>query len=355
MKYPNYLSLFSESAVAKLKINCLNYSIETNEKLTDRRNLDYFSGNMGKSWNKLLPTLKLFVHLHLSFKLFMSMKKALLAALLCAGCLCAGAQETEKVKPFRNLSIGVEAGTTGVGVEIATNLHRNFSLRAGFVTFPLSINTTFDIATEGVNGQTLDALVNQYPEVKTALEAKGLPTSSGQLDTDVDLTAKLGLASGKVLVDYYPWSRKTFHITAGAYFGESKLVKVDGYLPQKTIDVMNTANAYLPAGSKISTTVNIGDQEIDVNDLNGHVDAWVKRNGFRSYLGIGFGRAVPKNRIGVQFDLGAMFHGTPKIESSNGQVSDALNKEAESDNFVKTMKKVVVYPVLSLKLVGRIF
>lgn len=284
------------------------------------------------------------------------MRRILLTALICAGCLGAKAQETETVKPFRSLSVGIEAGTTGFGLEVATKLHKNFQLRAGFVLFPLQVNTNFDIDTGGERG-SLDSYVQQYPGLADELRKNNLPTSSSELDTDVDLKAKLGLINGKILVDYYPWSKSSFHITAGAYFGSSKLVKVDGYLPQQTIDVVNTANKYLAdqgQSDRLSTTVSVGDKDIDVNDLNGHVDAYIKTNGFKPYLGIGFGRAVPNNRIGVQFDLGAMFHGRPKIGSSNGDVSEALNTEAEGD-FTRIMRKVVVYPVISIKLVGKIF
>lgn len=291
------------------------------------------------------------------------MKKVLLGTLLCAGCLCANAQETETVKPFRNLSIGVEAGTTGFGIELATKLHKNFQLRAGFTTLPISYNSTFDIETGGMSSDydryDFDSYMTKYPALKQYLDAQGLPSSDADLDKEVDLKAKLGMTHGKILVDYYPWSRKSsFHITAGAYFGGSKLVKVDGYLPQNTIDVMNAANDWLEKNGhtdRISTTVNIGDKDVDVNDLNGKVDAYIKTNGFKPYLGIGFGRAVPRNRIGVQFDFGVMFHGKPKIASSNSDIGDALNGEAEDEGFTKIMRKIVVYPVLSLKLIGRIF
>ncbi len=72
-------------------------------------------------------------------------------------------------------------------------------------------------------------------------------------------------------------------------------------------------------------------------------------------VGIGWGRAVPNNRIGFQFNMGVLFHGTPKIDSSNAEVSEALNDEAEDGGITKIMRKVTVYPVISFKLVGRIF
>lgn len=284
--------------------------------------------------------------------------RTLLCTLACACCLGMQAQETEKVKPFRNLSIGVEASTAGLGFEFGTKLHKNLQLRAGFTTFGfVKVTSTEDIQTLGSEG-SLDSYMQKYPELRDELSSKGLPTSASELDTEVDLKAKLGLVNGKILVDYYPWSRKSsFHLTAGAYFGSNKLVKLDGYLPQKTLDVMNTVNKYLAdndINDRFSTTVNIGDKDIDVNDLNGHVDAFIKTSAFKPYIGLGFGRAVPRNRVGLQFDLGVMFHGKPKLASSNSEVNDALN-DAAGDDFTKVMQKVIAYPVLSLKLVGRIF
>lgn len=285
--------------------------------------------------------------------------KILLCALACACCLGTQAQETEKVKPFRNLSVGLEVGTNGIGLEVATKLHKNFQLRAGFTTTAfVKVNTTTDIETGGVEGN-LDSYIQQYPDLETILSNKGLPTSGYDLDTEVDLKAKMGLVNGKILVDYYPWSHKSsFHLTAGAYFGSNKLVKVDGYLPQQTIDVMNTVNNYLATQGVddiFSTVVNIGDRAIDVNDLHGHVDAFIKTNSFKPYIGLGFGRAVPRKRVGVQFDLGVMFHGKPKLASSNSEVNDAFNDDEDNEDFTNVMRKIVAYPVLSLKIVGRIF
>lgn len=286
------------------------------------------------------------------------MKKLLVAAMTCAMTIAASAQETEKIQPFRSLSVGVEVGTAGVGIELGTQLHKNFQLRAGFTTLPIKVNTTYDIETGGVEGN-LDTYVQRYPGLADVLSSKGLPTRSSQLDTDVDLKAKVGLTNEKILVDYYPWSNaSSFHITAGTYFGDSKLVKVDGYLPQKTIDVMNATNEYLADNGikeRLSTTVSIGDKDIDVNDLHGHVDAYIKTNGFKPYLGFGFGRAVPHNRFGLQFDMGVMFHGKPEIQSSNSDVSKALNDGADEEDFTRIMRKIVVYPRISLKIVGRIF
>ena len=45
---------------------------------------------------------------------------------------------------FDNVSIGVEASTTGIGLSVATPLHRAFTLRGGFNVLPFSYRYTYD-------------------------------------------------------------------------------------------------------------------------------------------------------------------------------------------------------------------
>ena len=79
----------------------------------------------------------------------------------------------------------------------------------------------------------------------------------------------------------------------------------------------------------------------------------MKVAGFRPYVGLGFGRAVPKNRINLAFELGVQFHGTPEVYSDNGDLGNLIN---EADNeYTDIINKLTVYPVLKLRLSGRIF
>ena len=99
-----------------------------------------------------------------------------------------------------------------------------------------------------------------------------------------------------------------------------------------------------------------------VSDKQGNINADAKVNSFKPYLGVGFGRAVPKGRIGFSFDLGVQFWGTPGVYA--GVKDDFGNfhekklekgdvKNDDTDKFFDTMSKIVVYPVLSFRLSGR--
>ena len=111
-----------------------------------------------------------------------------------------------------------------------------------------------------------------------------------------------------------------------------------------------------------------------VTDQSGNVKAEVKVNSFKPYLGVGFGRAVPKGRIGVQFDLGVQFWGRPEVlgnmnyvDRQTGEVvtryekikkNRIINENKDYQDLkdaVKTIEKIGVYPVLNIRINGRLF
>ena len=107
---------------------------------------------------------------------------------------------------------------------------------------------------------------------------------------------------------------------------------------------------YVNEGGKAGIV--IGDQTIPV-DKDGNIAGGLKAAGFRPYLGVGFGRAVPKKRIGVQFELGVQFHGTPKVYTDAG-ILGSTSTDGD-DSFTKIIDKLTVYPVMKLRFCGRLF
>ena len=75
------------------------------------------------------------------------------------------------------------------------------------------------------------------------------------------------------------------------------------------------------------------------------------------YVGIGLGRAVPKGRLGFQFDAGVQFWGTPKVYIDGANGKEQLTEEdtnGDDGGAIKTLSKITVYPCISFRLVGRI-
>ncbi len=255
-------------------------------------------------------------------------------------------------KPFERLGVYIDVGTTGIGLDVATSLNNHFVLKAGFSMLPFALTNTFDLAAP-------DFDLSGHPLYSTLL-SEGLPTKSADVPSEVDVEAKLGLMNGRILVDYYPWASSGFHLTAGAYIGQSHLVSIEGRLPQKLNDAIDRVKKYEadnPGAPKFDLfpAVDINGESIDTKELNGKVDASVDINTVKPYLGLGFGRSIPKRRIGFQFELGAMYLGMPTLGSTNAKLKKALNKDGGDFNIAEYAGYLQIYPVISFKLTGRIF
>lgn len=252
------------------------------------------------------------------------MKKLILAC--CFLAIGAGnnrmfAQEEKEHKDFgvfNSLSVGVSAGLTGIGVDVATPIGNYLAVRAGISFMPnFTYSTDVDVS--------IDATSSYAP-------------NKGDLPTSIDVEGGMGRTSGELLLNVYPFKSSSFFLCGGAYFGGNKIIKIKGHS-----DALEGA---------INAGIEIGDYRIPI-DENGNVSGGLKVASFRPYLGLGFGRAVPKNRIGFMFELGVQFHKTPQVYTNNGNLSDLMT-EANND-FSDIIDKLTVYPVLKFRLCGKIF
>lgn len=239
------------------------------------------------------------------------------------------AQENDDKKLFNHLSVGVNIGTPGIGLDVAMPAGHYVQLRAGIAIMP-----TFKAST------ALD--INQ-PSVDIEGVNMNFPSS-------VDIEGKTGFTNGKILVDVYPFKRSSFHLTAGAYFGSSKIVeaynKEDGILSDIT-----EYNNQVSESEKIG--YELGDYLL-TPDANGNINANIKTTSFKPYVGLGFGRAVPNKRVGFMFELGCMFWNSPKLYCNGDQLTEN-NVSGDAGGIIKTMSKITVYPVLNFRICGRIF
>ena len=266
------------------------------------------------------------------------MKKSLIlcAFLLCTSVLSVNAQKEWRPGFLRHWSLGVGAGTTGAELELATTLGHHFQLRAGVTSLPY------------VHAATLDM---DYSEMFAEVDSRvlnHLGIDPAAIPNELYVNAGLGLSHGKVLMDIYPFKGAAIRLTAGAYFAQSeKLVSVDAEMPQELVDAYDKVRGEVPNASS----------GIDFVDAapDGVFDAFVAVEKVKPYVGIGFGRAVPKRRLGLNLDLGVMFHDVPKVGSSNPAIADVLNNALVEYEVADIVNQVVIYPVISLRLVGRIF
>jgi len=272
------------------------------------------------------------------------------------------AQEDDKML-FNHLSVGVTVGTTGLGFDVATTCTPYLQLRAGVSFLPLfKANEELDLGGTGIN-----EINNGINEINSRLASHGMEQYQiNRIATKLDVEGKVGFTNGKILVDFFPFKSTgfPFFITAGAYFGTSGIVsvynKTDGAFKfiNQTNEAVNKYNQIAPSAGQepfkeVDIYAELGEYQLRP-DNNGNMKAEIKVNGFKPYLGIGFGRPVPKkNRVGFVFELGCQFWGSPKVYC-NGQELKPENLDSKSGDIMKKISKISVYPVLNFRLCGRI-
>ena len=241
---------------------------------------------------------------------------------------------------FNHINAGISLGTDGIGIDVAAPLTYNFAVRAGY-TFMPKFKYTKDI---------------------------NLGHNDALLTDKLDVEGKLNMGDFHLLFDYYPFKSSSFHLTAGAYIGKNEVVTIQNKAP------FVKQNYWGNAGIELGTTESIYTQYTIYSDNQGNVKADVKTNSFKPYVGIGFGRAIPKGRIGFQFDLGVQFWGTPEVwtnlksfdynsgdyimgyrKVSKNRITNPDKDYQDVKDAVKTIEKIGVYPVLKLRINGRIF
>ena len=263
-------------------------------------------------------------------------------------------------------------------------------IRGGVDIMPqIKVNKDIDLKTEDAN-KKVSQLTNEIKELNTKLAQYGLEQvdlsqyPGGNLPNNMEIQGKLKNTTGHVLIDLYPGGH-SFHFTVGAYFGPEEIIDVynkeDGFMKPITAynDAIIYAQSQTPSNSVVPQNVRdvvdkyglkmiggeLGDYFVTPNPADkGNVNAYAKVKSFRPYVGLGFGRAVPKGRIGCQFDLGVQFWGKPEIyvptynKTTGTYQCEKIDGDKAGDDagkVLKTVSKVSVYPVLNFRLVGRIF
>jgi len=233
---------------------------------------------------------------------------------------------------FNHLSVGVTAGTPGIGLDVAMPIGNYVQVRAGAAFMPsIKVNKDFDI--------------NISEDARKFFAENGYDAPE-----TVEVEGKVGFTNGKLLFDIYPFKNSGFHLTAGAYIGSSKVVKLynkeNGFLKP-----ISEYNKIVREENKLG--VELGDYLLEP-DEHGNMEAKVKTAGFKPYLGLGYGRAVPKKRVGFMVELGCQFWGTPKVYCMDKELTEN-DVDGKDGGIMKTLSKVTVYPVLNFRLCGKIF
>ena len=275
------------------------------------------------------------------------MKKTLICLAVAFMAMTSATAQVDK-RLFNHLAVGLDVGTTGIGADVAVPCTKYLDIEAGFMIMPkIKISTSLNL--DRFNNQDVNG-------VSQMLDQNSLK--------DIPIEGKLNLVNGKLMFNAYPFPKSSFHVTVGAYFGSSDIIEVENTKPGQ-LSPINEANAMIrEANAKADQIPNYTIQKeigLELDDYllqpdpEGNASASLKVNGFKPYVGLGVGRAVPgRTRLNFKFDIGAMFWGSPDIVDHNGH-SLMSGLESEAGGGIRFIRKLKVYPVLNFRLSGRIF
>lgn len=268
-------------------------------------------------------------------------KLMMMAVILLAGVGSVMAQSDYKRGIFNHVGLNVGAGTEGISVGVAAPVTNFLEVEAGvniMPSFKLSGDLDVDVNTDDLPPVPVPNV--QYPSSAT-IHAEG----------SFDRT------TFNVKANLYPFGGGSkFFIAAGLSIGGEKIAEVSGSCDE----LRNFSNSNLKNNPDLekqfrkALSANLGGYNLEL-DENYNLQGDICCKNVRPYLGLGFGRLVPKNRIGCRFELGCQFMGKLKV-CQNGNEID-INKaleDAGEDDLSKFVKDLKVYPVLKFSLTGRI-
>ena len=125
-------------------------------------------------------------------------------------------------RAFQHMDFSVTAGSTGIGFDVATPVTDFLHVRAGFSFMPhFDYDVTFGIEAgrydaNGVWKATSQKQIQNY--INQMKQLTGLTA-----DTEVQATGNPSFYNAKLMFDFLPFRNKHWHLTAGFYFGPSKV------------------------------------------------------------------------------------------------------------------------------------
>lgn len=195
-------------------------------------------------------------------------------------------------------ALAIQGGVIGFGLEYAYNINSQLNLRLG------------------ANLLTLDGISIPYE-----LDGREVDVIAGANAFNVDL-----------FLEYLPFDRSSFKLVGGLAY------------------VNNTGgNATL----KLKDGLNYGDIVLNPDDV-GTIDLKMNYTGIAPYIGFGFGRAVPKKRVGFGVEFGTYYVGGPDISLIATELLEPSANEQEEAKLEEAFSSFAWLPNIKLKLAVRL-
>ena len=264
-------------------------------------------------------------------------KLMMMAVLLLAGVGSVMAQSDYKRGIFNHVGLNVGAGTEGISVGVAAPVTNFLEVEAGVNIMP-SFKLSGDL--------DVDVNTSSLPQVPTVT----YPTSA-----TIHAEGSFDRTTFNVKANLYPFGGGTkFFIAAGLSIGGEKIAEVTGSCDELRKFSQSLPTQELKNEFRQAVSANLAGYNLQF-DENYNVQGDIRCKKVRPYLGLGFGRLVPKNRLGMRLELGCQFMDKLKVYQNDTEID--INKaleDAGDDDLSKFVKDLKIYPVVKFSFTGRI-
>lgn len=259
----------------------------------------------------------------------------------------AKAQDDDKLHAedglFNHLSVGLNTGLTGAGIDVAMPVHKIVTVKAGISGWHI--------------GNIKFKAINTATEITQMQMVEDDAVRRAQMVDKVELAVKPNFWNFYILGEIHPFKNQTFYFSAGLFFGSKNFMHFrntnDGGLGflydanQKVEDYNRIFRTnYPPIGLKFGDYVFTADEK-------GNIDVRMKTNAVKPYLGIGFGQNLPKtHRVSLAVDAGLLFWGTPRFMLNNDTEIKSSGKNSGISGALSWLK---AWPNLQVRVAYKIF
>ena len=259
----------------------------------------------------------------------------------------AQAQDADKIHAkdglFNHLSIGLNTGLTGAGIDVAMPVHKIVTVRAGISGWNIG-----DIKFKAIN--TASEITSMQMVEEDAIRR-------AQIVDKVELAANPNFWNFYLLGEVHPFKNQPFYFSAGLFVGSQNFVHFRN-TNEGALGFLYDANQKVEDYNRLYRTnypsigLKFGDY-IFTADENGNIDVRMKTNTVKPYIGVGFGQHLAKtHRVSLAVDAGLLFWGTPKFVLNNGTEIDSSGRNSGITGALKWLK---AWPNIQVRVAYKIF
>ena len=177
----------------------------------------------------------------------------------------------------------------------------------------------------------------------------------------IDAGLQVGLTNLKLMLNWYPFESGNFYVAGGFYYSlnDDPFIRVSGQTTEKDWAALQELREKTGNNDyDIAFTADGKEYAVIEKDGCGYMQADLKMDPLKYYLGVGLGRSIPNNRVGLQLELGAMIYSNATFycqdkEISREGITEQIGEGAQQ--VFDFMDQYPIYPQLTLRLNFRAF